>query len=87
MSGVVVGLDTLCYRSWKQLARLTAHEIARYMGLYRNVEQDPLQPVLHTDPISDSDMSSTNLMFYSELGGADLSAGQADILSRSAVLH
>jgi hypothetical protein len=87
MSGVVIGLDTLCYRSWNQLARLTAHEIARYMGLYRNVEQDPLQPVLHTDPISDSDMSSTNLMFYSELGGTDLSAGQADILSRSAVLH
>ena len=87
MSGVVVGLDTLCYRNWKQLARLTAHEIARYMGLYRNVEQDPLQPVTHTDPINDSDMSSTNLMFYSELGGTDLSAGQANILSRSPVLH
>lgn len=88
MSGIVIGLDTLCYRSWTQLARLTAHELSRYMGLYRNVEQDPVQPSqLHIDPIGDSDMSSTNLMFYSELGGTDLSAGQADILSRSAVLH
>lgn len=88
MSGIVIGLDTLCYRSWTQLARLTAHEIARYMGLYRNIEQDPLQPSeMHSDPIGDSDTSSTNLMFPSELGGIDLSSGQADILGRSAVLR
>lgn len=88
LSGVVIGVDTLCYRTWPQLARLTAHEIARYMGLYHNVAQDPLVPsMMHTDPISDSDQSITNLMFYSELGGTDLSPGQADILSRSAVLH
>ena len=37
-SGIIIGIDTLCYRSWTQLARLTAHEIARYMGLYHNVE-------------------------------------------------
>ena len=87
-SGVIIGLDTLCYRTWPELARLTAHELARYMGLYRNIEQDPLQPTqTHVDQIGDSDMSSANLMFYSELGGTDLSAGQADILGRSAVLR
>jgi hypothetical protein len=82
-SGIAVGLDTLCYRSWSALARLTAHEMARYMGLYDNVEID----ATHTDPIADSDVSAQNLMFYSELGGIDLSAGQRDILERSAVLR
>ena len=79
----MIGLDTLCYRSWTQVARLAAHEIARFMGLYNNVEIDPTQ----LDPIADSDTSSENLMFYSELGGTDLSPGQRDILSRSAVLR
>jgi hypothetical protein len=82
-SGIVIGLDTLCYRTWSELARLSAHVLARYMGLYDNVELDPS----HTDPIDDSDLSSSNLMFYSELGGTDLSAGQRSILSRSAVLR
>lgn len=81
-SGVAIALDTLCYRSWAQVARLTAHELARYMGLYDNIDLDA-----HLDPIDDSDASSANLMFYSELGGADLSAGQRDILTRSAVLR
>jgi hypothetical protein len=53
------------------------------MGLYDNVELDPAQ----VDPIADSDMSSANLLFYSELGGGDLSAGQQYILARSAVLR
>jgi hypothetical protein len=82
-SGVIVSLDSLCYRSWQEVARLTAHEVARYMGLYDNVGIDPAQ----ADPIEDSDTASSNLMFYSELGGADLSPGQRDILSRSAVLR
>jgi len=82
-SGVIIALDTLCYRTWNDLARLTAHELARYMGLYDNVELDPAQH----DPISDSDGTSANLMFYSEFGGADLSQGQRDILSRSPVLR
>jgi hypothetical protein len=83
-SGIVIGLDTLCYRSWDQLARLTAHEIARYMGLYHNVEIDPQW----SDPITDSNDSSDNLMFYSELGGGEtLSLGQRSILVRSPVLR
>jgi hypothetical protein len=81
-SGIVIGLDTLCYRSWNDLARLTAHEVAKYMGLYDNTEIDGTR-----DPISDSDGSNSNLMFYSELGGTDLSDGQRDILSRSPVLR
>ncbi|MCX5747251.1 MAG: hypothetical protein NT062_32680 [Proteobacteria bacterium] len=81
-SGIVVGIDSLCYRSWHDLARLTAHELARYMGLFHNVETDNRR-----DPIGDSDESSANLMFYSEFGGTDLSAGQSEILKRSSVLR
>jgi hypothetical protein len=87
-SGIIVGLDTLCYRTWDELARITAHELALYMGLYNNIEVDPLEPsILHEDPIVDSDTSSTNLMFYSERGGSELSDGQRYILSRSPVLR
>jgi hypothetical protein len=82
-SGVIVAVDSLCYASWTALARMTAHEIARYMGLYNNVELD----ASHLDPIGDSDESSANLMFYSGFGGEELSPGQRDILSRSAVLR
>lgn len=83
-SGIIIGVDTLCYRGWTELARTTAHELARYMGLYDNQEVGG-----GTDPISDDDslVPSSNLMFYSELGGTDLSPGQRDILSRSAVLR
>jgi len=86
-SGVIVGVDTLCYRSWPQLARLTAHEIARYMGLYHNVELEVGQHPTWRDPIDDSDDSLGNLMFFSELGGIELSAGQRAILTKSAVLR
>jgi hypothetical protein len=82
-SGVIVALDSLCYREWTDVARVAAHEVARFMGLYDNVEIDQSQ----TDPISDSDTSSNNLMFYSELGGISLSSGQREILSRSPVLR
>ncbi|MBA3455256.1 MAG: hypothetical protein H0T42_19350, partial [Deltaproteobacteria bacterium] len=86
-SGVIIGVDTLCYRSWTQLARLTAHEVARYMGLYHNVELEVGQHPTWRDPIDDSDDSRNNLMFFSELGGFDLSAGQRSILTKSAVLR
>ncbi len=86
-SGIVIGVDTLCYRSWTQLARLTAHELARYMGLYHNVELEVGQHPAWRDPIADSDDSASNLMFFSEIGGIELSAGQRDILTRSAVLR
>ena len=86
-SGVIIGVDTLCYRSWTQLARLTAHEVARYMGLYHNVELEVGDHPAWRDPIDDSDDSRNNLMFFSELGGIDLSAGQRAILTKSAVLR
>jgi hypothetical protein len=82
-SGVIVSLDSLCYRDWRDVARVTSHEVARFMGLYDNVELDPDE----TDPIMDSDTTSANLMFYSELGGDALSNGQRSILSRSPVLR
>jgi len=87
-SGIAIGLDTLCFRSWKQLARLTAHELARYMGLSHNVEiGTDAQGVNWRDMIDDSDTSENNLMFFSELGGTDISPGQRDIMSRSGVLR
>jgi hypothetical protein len=88
-SGVVVSADTLCYRSWSNVARLTGHEIARYMGLYRNRElranlEDPIadSPSAEADPATEN-----NLMFFSELGGTSLSRGQIDILLRSPALR
>ncbi len=92
-SGIVIGVDTLCYRSWTQLARLTAHELARYMGLHHNVELgtyltgSPPMPQHWRDGIDDSDDSPDNLMYFSEIGGIDLSPGQRQILTRSGVLQ
>ena len=86
-SGIVIGLDTLCYRSWTALARLTVHEVARYMGLYHNVETETAQHPTWRDPINDSDDSHTNLMYFSENGGVELSAGQRAQLARSGVLR
>ncbi len=86
-SGIVIGTDTLCYRTWTDVARITAHEVARYMGLYHNVEADSTLTNPQLDPIPDSDDTNNNLMYYSEFGGVDLSVGQRDILSRSAVLR
>jgi hypothetical protein len=81
-SGVIVALDSLCYQPWDQLARLTAHEIAKYMGLYENVDLDG-----NPDPISDTDSSTNNLMFNSVLGGTALSPDQRSILAHSVVLQ
>ena len=54
-----------------------------YVG-FSNVGLEPNQ----LDPIPDTDVSTTNLMFYSELGGGTfLSEGQKQILRRSAVLR
>ncbi|HEX7843915.1 MAG TPA: hypothetical protein VF469_40850 [Kofleriaceae bacterium] len=90
-SGIVIALDTLCYRDWTAVARLAAHEIARYMGLYHNVEpRDPAQTAGDPpwqDLIEDSDTSSANLMYFSEPTGIELSAGQRDALGRSAVMR
>ena len=88
-SGLAIGVDTLCYRSWEQLARLTAHSLARYMGLYHNVEleYDAVARSTWRDQIDDSDDSSDNLMYFSENGGFTLTEGQREILSRNAVLR
>jgi hypothetical protein len=92
IGGVAISIDTLCYRSRQHLARVTAHAIARHMGLFRNVEPAPFEDL--ADPITDSpgpDDGETavrdNLMYFSEFGGTELSAGQKDILRRSGVLR
>jgi hypothetical protein len=90
-SGIAIGVDTLCYRSWGQLARLTAHEVARYMGLYHNVQLEVDEHPNWRDGIFDTDpvpgRETTNLMFFSEFGGTEVTAGQREILTKSAVLQ
>jgi hypothetical protein len=88
-SGIVIALDTLCYRDWQVLARITAHEIARYMGLYHNVELEVAQHPSWRDLILDNDIDDprNNLMFFSELGRGLLSRDQGKLLMRSAVLR
>jgi hypothetical protein len=81
-SGIAVSLEGLCYRSWEEMARVTAHATARHLGLFRNKEPDG-----QLDQIDDSDAQSTNLMYYSEFGATDLSDGQRRILMKSAVLR
>lgn len=76
-SGVAIAAETLCYRTWDDLARTTAHALARYMGLFHNRD-----PNGFGDTIADSDESNDNLMFFSEFGGTELSPGQADVLRR-----
>jgi hypothetical protein len=89
--GVAVSVDTMCYRTWQDLARVTAHGIARHMGLFRNVEPDGI----NLDPIPDTpapdpmnpELTTSNLMHFSEFGGTEISEGQEDILRRSPVLR
>ena len=84
-SGLAIAVDTLCYRSWTQLARQTAHGLARHMGLFRNREPDDIAS--HVDPIDDSNDGLDNLMHWSEFGGTELSLGQREILRASPVLR
>lgn len=74
-SGIVLSADTLCYRSWRDLARTAAHTLASQMGLYPNRGPDG-----EPDPIADSDDSVDNLMYFGEFGGAQLSEGQRRVL-------
>lgn len=81
-SGIALTMEAMCYRSWSQVARTAAHEIAGYLGLFPNRDIDD-----GLDPISDTDDGSENLMFYSELGGTVLSSGQGQIMQRSPALR
>ena len=88
-SGIVIALETACYRDWQVLARITMHEIGRYMGLYHNVELEVAQHPLWRDQIDDNDVEDprNNLMFFSELGKGKITDRQWDVLKRSAVLR
>ncbi len=81
-SGVVIGVDTLCYRSWGELARITAHELARSLGLQRNIEPDG-----YSDTLADTGSDDDNLMYFSEFGGTTLSTEQVQLLLRSPALR
>jgi hypothetical protein len=90
-SGIVISTDTLCYRDWPAMAQLTLHALARYMGLYHNVEpRDPSQPpdaLRWADLVPDSDSSPSNLLYPSARGGLDLSNLQHNALIWSPVLE
>ncbi len=82
-SGIVVSTDTLCYRDWAALARSTAHELCRYLGLFRNREPDG-----NGDPIVDSDSSTENLMYFGDNStGTHLSPGQQAVLALHPLLR
>jgi hypothetical protein len=81
-SGVAIAMDTLCYADWPLLARTTAHELGRALGLHRSVEPDQYE-----DPIADSNHATSNLMHFSEGGGTDLSPGQRLILRLNPALR
>lgn len=84
-SGIAVAATALCNNpDWEHLARITAHALARHMGLYRNREPEPEGAV---DPLVDSPTSDENLMYWGEDGGAALSLEQREILRRSPVLR
>ncbi len=74
-SGIAVSVDSLCYRNWETMARITAHGMASQMGLWQNRDPRGIP-----DPISDSDLSRNNLMFFGEFGGTELSPGQRSVL-------
>ena len=74
-SGIVIGADTLCYRSWGTVARITAHAMGQSMGLYLN-----RGPTGEEDPIVDSADDEENLMFFGDFGGTELSPGQRQVL-------
>lgn len=85
-SGVAIATDTLCYADWNYLARTTAHEIARALGLQRSVEPDGYEDAL-TDPTTGSGYEPTNLMYFSDNGDSHLSTDQARMLRLSPVMH
>ena len=82
-SGVAIATDTLCYADWTYLARTTAHEIARGLGLQRSVEPDG-----YDDQIDDSTYETNNLMYFSDRGDPvlELSGGQKAVLRINPVL-
>ena len=91
-SGVAIAITGLCNNTdpahrddpaWERLARVTAHAIARHVGLFRNREPDSTA----VDPIVDSSQSDDNLMYWGEDGGTNLSLEQRDIVRASPVLR
>ncbi len=76
-SGIAISADTLCYRSWTRLARVSAHAAVTQMGLWNNRDPEGIQ-----DPIADTEGSTDNLTFFGEFGGTDLTPGQVNVLGR-----
>lgn len=81
-SGIVISLEQLCYSDWNDLARTTARQIARYLGLFPTIDATGID-----DPIEDTFDSTSNLMYYSDQGGTMLTKGQRDIIAGSPVLQ
>ncbi|MBT8492304.1 MAG: hypothetical protein KJO07_04525 [Deltaproteobacteria bacterium] len=77
-SAVAISADTLCYRSWTELARHSTHVIARQMGLFDSVGPDGTP-----DPIADTGTDDeSNLMYFGEFGGTGVTSGQRQVLEK-----
>jgi hypothetical protein len=83
---LLLNYESVCHRSWPQLARTAAHQIARYLGLSRTVEPADGGLTL-VDPVPDTDQRDTNLLHFSDDGGTDVTRGQRDVVRKSAVLR
>lgn len=79
-SGVVATWAANCHSS---LGNVLAHEIGHYLGLFHNLEEDRI----HEDPISDTDRSRQNLMYWRDHGGEELSPGQRFVILRNPLVE
>jgi hypothetical protein len=81
-AGLAIAADGLCYRTWPQIGRLAAHEIARHLGLARAVEIDGGR-----DRLADTGDDRANLLHFADDGGTALSESQKRMLQRSPSLR
>ncbi len=91
-SGVVVTFEAYCAFTMDGssiIGNVMSHESGHYLGLWHNVEQngqggnDPT----HQDLLDDTTTSSSNLMYWNEQGGEDLSQGQGFVMRNNTLVE
>jgi hypothetical protein len=74
-SGVVVSVQTWCGLGDQLFAEVIAHELGHSVGLFHNEERDG-----NVDPLDDTGTQTSNLMFWQEMNGANLTAQQGQVI-------